>query len=235
MGPRPVRALQGRTSATVLGSGGPRAALSWQAVCRSRLRHRRAHPGAAPTPPGFKETVGVDNSPAMLERANAFAGEGVRFEKADISTWEPTPYDVVFSNAALHWLPDHRPAARPPDPRDPAGGPDRSAGSGQRRPSVAHGGHGRRRRSAVRRSVRRRPAARSRETCSRPPKVLRRAPRRARVRRAARPAAGVRPPPRCPRRTSSNGPRGTHLTYFRARPQRRALRPLRRALSPTAR
>jgi trans-aconitate 2-methyltransferase len=46
------------------------------------------------------ETVGVDNSSAMLERANAFAGEGVRFEQGDIATWEPTPYDVVFSNAA---------------------------------------------------------------------------------------------------------------------------------------
>ncbi len=53
------------------------------------------------------ETVGIDSSPAMLERARAFAGGGLRFEEGDIATWEPAPFDVVFSNAALHWLPDH--------------------------------------------------------------------------------------------------------------------------------
>jgi trans-aconitate 2-methyltransferase len=57
---------------------------------------------------GAAETVGIDSSPAMLDRANQFAGGGVRFEEGDIATWEPAPYDVVFSNAALHWLPDHR-------------------------------------------------------------------------------------------------------------------------------
>jgi trans-aconitate 2-methyltransferase len=54
------------------------------------------------------ETVGIDSSPSMLERARPFTGAGVRFEEGDIATWEPAPYDVVFSNAALHWLPDHR-------------------------------------------------------------------------------------------------------------------------------
>jgi trans-aconitate 2-methyltransferase len=53
------------------------------------------------------ETVGIDSSPAMLERAAPLAGSGLRFERDEIATWEPTPYDVVFSNAALHWLPDH--------------------------------------------------------------------------------------------------------------------------------
>jgi trans-aconitate 2-methyltransferase len=57
---------------------------------------------------GASETVGIDSSPAMLERASAFAGAGLRFEEGDIATWEPAPFDVVFSNAALHWLPDHR-------------------------------------------------------------------------------------------------------------------------------
>jgi trans-aconitate 2-methyltransferase len=57
---------------------------------------------------GASETVGFDSSPTMLERARAFAGDGVRFEEGDIATWEPGPYDVVFSNAALHWVPDHR-------------------------------------------------------------------------------------------------------------------------------
>src|SRR5262249_61611035 len=54
------------------------------------------------------EPAAIDSSPAMLERARAFAGAGLRFEEGDIATWEPTPFDVVFSNAALHWLPDHR-------------------------------------------------------------------------------------------------------------------------------
>jgi len=54
------------------------------------------------------ETVGIDSSPSMLERARPFASAGVRFEEGDIATWQPDPYDVVFSNAALHWVPDHR-------------------------------------------------------------------------------------------------------------------------------
>jgi trans-aconitate 2-methyltransferase len=54
------------------------------------------------------ETLGIDSSPAMLERASAFAGAGLHFELGDIAAWESAPYDVVFSNAALHWLSDHR-------------------------------------------------------------------------------------------------------------------------------
>jgi trans-aconitate 2-methyltransferase len=53
------------------------------------------------------ETVGIDSSAEMLERARRFAEAGLRFEAGDIATWEPAPYDLVFSNAALHWLPDH--------------------------------------------------------------------------------------------------------------------------------
>ena len=54
--------------------------------------------------------VGVDNSAPMLERARAaFAGDPrVRFEASDLATWRPqAPVDVVYSNAALHWLDDH--------------------------------------------------------------------------------------------------------------------------------
>jgi trans-aconitate 2-methyltransferase len=54
------------------------------------------------------ETVGIDSSTTMLERAKAFVAAGLRFEEGDIATWQPAPYDLVFSNAALHWLPDHR-------------------------------------------------------------------------------------------------------------------------------
>ena len=34
-----------------------------------------------------RETLGVDNSPAMLEKATAFAGEGLRFAHADLGTF----------------------------------------------------------------------------------------------------------------------------------------------------
>jgi trans-aconitate 2-methyltransferase len=54
------------------------------------------------------ETLGVDSSAAMLAKSAAFAGNGVRFERGDIGGFTaPRPLDLVFSNAALHWLPDH--------------------------------------------------------------------------------------------------------------------------------
>ncbi len=54
--------------------------------------------------------LGVDNSEAMLAKARAASGDlgHVAFEAADIGTWSPAaPVDVLYSNAALHWLPDH--------------------------------------------------------------------------------------------------------------------------------
>lgn len=49
--------------------------------------------------------VGVDSSAAMLERA---AGTCDRLVKADIAGWRPdAPPALIFSNAALNWLPDH--------------------------------------------------------------------------------------------------------------------------------
>jgi len=54
------------------------------------------------------ETLGVDSSPAMLEKASAFAGDGLRFVQADVATFEDADgFDVVFSNAALQWIGDH--------------------------------------------------------------------------------------------------------------------------------
>ena len=48
---------------------------------------------------------GVDGSAAMLAKARA---AGFEAERADIAEWAPVePVDVLFSNAALHWLPDH--------------------------------------------------------------------------------------------------------------------------------
>lgn len=53
------------------------------------------------------ELTGVDNSPEMLARARSTL-PGVRFVEADIASWQPDqPLDLVFSNAALHWLPEH--------------------------------------------------------------------------------------------------------------------------------
>lgn len=60
-----------------------------------------AHVGAA-------ETVGVERSAAMLGKSGPFAGGGVRFVLENIETFEPAaPLDLVFSNAALHWVADH--------------------------------------------------------------------------------------------------------------------------------
>ena len=53
--------------------------------------------------------VGVDSSPAMIERARGSL-PGIRFFEADLREWRPpAPVDVVFSNATLHWLDDHPP------------------------------------------------------------------------------------------------------------------------------
>ena len=57
---------------------------------------------------GAAETHGVESSKAMLAKAAAHADGGLRFERGDISAFAPAePYDLVFSNAAYHWLPDH--------------------------------------------------------------------------------------------------------------------------------
>ena len=57
---------------------------------------------------GADETVGVDSSETMLLKAGHFEGEMLRFEKGDIEAFvTDRPYDLIFSNAALHWVPDH--------------------------------------------------------------------------------------------------------------------------------
>lgn len=54
------------------------------------------------------QTVAIDNSPKMLDRAQPLAGDGLRFEQREIQSLAPgETYDLVFSNAALQWLPDH--------------------------------------------------------------------------------------------------------------------------------
>jgi trans-aconitate 2-methyltransferase len=51
--------------------------------------------------------VGIDNSPEMIEAARKRLPT-ICFEVDDISTWRsPGPFDVILSNAALQWVPDH--------------------------------------------------------------------------------------------------------------------------------
>ena len=58
---------------------------------------------------GASETVGVDNSPAMLDEAAIQAGGGVRFEPGDLGAWNGggEQWDVIVASASLHWVPDH--------------------------------------------------------------------------------------------------------------------------------
>lgn len=51
--------------------------------------------------------TGLDSSAEMLARAAATPSRVV-WAQADAGTWRPPgPVDVIVSNAALHWLPDH--------------------------------------------------------------------------------------------------------------------------------
>ena len=51
--------------------------------------------------------IGVDGSTEMLDQADQ-SGLHAVWQEADIATWQPaSPVDLIFSNAALHWLDDH--------------------------------------------------------------------------------------------------------------------------------
>jgi trans-aconitate 2-methyltransferase len=54
------------------------------------------------------EVVGTDNSEAMLVSARERLPR-LRFEFSDISTWQPASApDLIYANAALQWVLDHR-------------------------------------------------------------------------------------------------------------------------------
>jgi trans-aconitate 2-methyltransferase len=56
-----------------------------------------------------RATLGVDNSSAMLEKARDSSVPGLSFHREDIAKYTPEePVDLLFSNAALHWVPDHK-------------------------------------------------------------------------------------------------------------------------------
>ena len=53
------------------------------------------------------DVIGVDGAETMLEKARAAVPE-CRFEQGDFATWAPAVApDLIFSNAALHWVTDH--------------------------------------------------------------------------------------------------------------------------------
>ena len=55
-----------------------------------------------------RTVVGLDSSAEMLEAARRSYPAGIAWEHADIAAWTPpAPPAMVFSNAALHWLPGH--------------------------------------------------------------------------------------------------------------------------------
>jgi len=56
--------------------------------------------------PGARMT-GIDASPQMLAEAKKLEAD-ITWEQTELGTWNPmTKFDLIFSNAALHWLDDH--------------------------------------------------------------------------------------------------------------------------------
>lgn len=60
------------------------------------------------------DVVGVDASPAMLERANGSIADvrrtdarTIEFRHGDIATWTGDDNDLIIANASLQWVPNH--------------------------------------------------------------------------------------------------------------------------------
>ncbi len=52
------------------------------------------------------QIIGLDSSAQMLEKASAYAGPSLSFERGDLATVKGQ-WDVVFSHAAIQWVDDH--------------------------------------------------------------------------------------------------------------------------------
>ena len=55
------------------------------------------------------DMLGIDNSAEMLERAAQYTSENLHFELETVENFVAASdeWDLIFSNAALHWIPDH--------------------------------------------------------------------------------------------------------------------------------
>jgi len=73
------------------------------AGCGTGRGDRRAARAAA-----VRQVVGVDGSPAMIERARAQLPPEVELHVQDLAHLSlPEPVDAILSTATLHWIPDH--------------------------------------------------------------------------------------------------------------------------------
>lgn len=53
------------------------------------------------------EVIGIDNSAQMLDKAKD-ASSGILWQQVEIQNWSPkAPPDIIYSNAALHWVEGH--------------------------------------------------------------------------------------------------------------------------------
>lgn len=67
---------------------------------RLTLRLAERYPGT--------QIRGIDSSADMLRRARSLT-PAIEWVNGDIAEWQPpSPLSLIFSNAALHWLPNHR-------------------------------------------------------------------------------------------------------------------------------
>ena len=65
-------------------------------------RHLHEHLSAS-------QTIGLDKSRNMLAQASKLVSDGLEFREGDIATFDAEEkFDLVFSNAALQWVPDPR-------------------------------------------------------------------------------------------------------------------------------
>lgn len=58
---------------------------------------------------GSEATIGIDSSAKMLEKANLSGEKNVSFINSNVESFAPSEkFEVVFSNAALQWVPNHK-------------------------------------------------------------------------------------------------------------------------------
>jgi trans-aconitate 2-methyltransferase len=54
------------------------------------------------------KVIGIDSSPEMISKSAAFATANLSFQQGSMEEWQPSqPVDLLFSNAAYHWLRNH--------------------------------------------------------------------------------------------------------------------------------